>query len=112
MGLTEALREARAEVAARVAEFDETTRILAEARGDSDTDDEHDPEGTTIAWDRAVSAATADSARQRLADVETALARVEAGWDGTCVGCGRPIPVERLAVRPQADRCVECASRR
>lgn len=108
--LARALREARREAAARVAEFESLTRDIAAARGDADTDDEHDPEGSTISWDRAVSAATAESARRRLADVDVALARVDAGWDGRCAGCGVPIPVERLAVRPQADRCVACAA--
>ena len=40
-----------------------------------------------------------------------ALARVRAGWDGACAGCGRPIPAERLIARPAADRCVRCAAR-
>ncbi|WP_040158483.1 TraR/DksA family transcriptional regulator [Mobilicoccus massiliensis] len=106
------LQESRRVAARRLEEFDATTRDLAEARGDSDTDDEHDPEGSTVAWDRAVSAATADSARRQLADIDAAIARVEAGWDGRCAVCGEPIPVERLEVRPQADRCVRCATSR
>lgn len=105
-----ALRRSRAEAEARVAEFEATTAALAQARGDADSDDEHDPEGSTVAWDRAVSAATADAARELLADIDAAIARVADGWDGRCLGCGRAIPVERLAVRPQADRCVECAA--
>ncbi|GMA40234.1 TraR/DksA family transcriptional regulator [Mobilicoccus caccae] len=109
--LRESLLAAQAEARRRVAEFDAVLRDLTEARGDADSDDEHDPEGSTVAWDRAVNAATAVAARDHLADVEAALARVEAGWDGRCATCLRPIPAERLAARPQTDRCVSCADR-
>lgn len=34
------------------------------------------------------------------------------GRYGICEDCGRPIPPERLAVRPEATRCVECQRRR
>lgn len=108
-GLREALDRARADAAARVAEFDTVARGLAAARGDADGDDEHDPEGSTVAWDRAVADAAADAARRHLADVDTARRRLAAGWDGSCAACGRPIPAARLAVRPQTDRCVDCA---
>ncbi len=44
-------------------------------------------------------------------DVEDALARIEAGTYGVCVDCGGPIPAERLEVRPQAARDIECLRR-
>lgn len=40
--------------------------------------------------------------------VEAALARLDAGEYGDCVDCGMEIPAERLAVAPQAERCVPC----
>ncbi len=46
-----------------------------------------------------------NSADQR-AQVEAALARLEAGTYGVCVDCGQPIPDARLEVRPEAARCV------
>ena len=46
-----------------------------------------------------------NSADQR-AQVEAALARIDAGTYGTCVDCGQPIPDARLEVRPEAARCV------
>lgn len=110
--LGEELERARAETLARLVEFDETTRAYAAARGDADGDDEHDPEGSTLAWERAASAASGDAARRHLADIDAALERVRAGWDGACLDCGRSIPAERLAARPDADRCVACASSR
>lgn len=85
-------------------------RDLGQVRGDSDGDDEHDPEGTTVTWELATQEAGARAAAEHLREIDAALARVESGWDGACVGCGRPIPAERLAVRPSADRCVGCAA--
>lgn len=108
--MLDALLSAREEAAARVAEFDAVTLGLAQARGEADTDDEHDPEGTTIAWDRAAAEAGADTARAHLVEIESAVERIRGGWDGSCVACGTPIPAERLAARPSADRCVPCAS--
>ena len=40
------------------------------------------------------------------AQVEAALARIDAGTYGTCVDCGQQIPDARLEVRPEAARCV------
>ena len=42
-------------------------------------------------------------------DVDDALTRLDAGGYGICERCGRPIPAERLAVRPSARTCVACA---
>lgn len=106
-----ALLTARAESEARAREFDAVAKQLAAARNDADSDDEHDPEGSTIAWDRATQEATAEAARTHFDEIDTAIARIRAGWDGACLDCGAPIPAERLAVRPSADRCVPCASR-
>jgi RNA polymerase-binding transcription factor DksA len=40
-----------------------------------------------------------------------AITRLEAGTYGTCVSCHQPIPYARLAVMPEASRCVVCGSR-
>jgi DnaK suppressor protein len=75
------------------------------------TDDEHDPEGATIAFERAQLAALLDQARTRLADLGQALARLEEGSYGTCERCGGPIAPARLAARPAARTCITCAAR-
>ncbi len=79
------------------------------ASKDSNADDEHDPEGATIAFERSQVATLARQHQQHLADIEAALARLDAGTYGTCEGCGSPIPDERLEVRPTARTCVHCA---
>ena len=106
------LRRLRDQVAAEVVTLDDTLRGLFEASRASNADDEHDPEGTTIAFERAQLTAVRDAARSRLADIELALERVDSGAYGVCEQCGQPIPAERLAVRPSARTCVGCADRR
>ena len=96
---------AQTQIEALTREFDE---VVAASRS-SNADDEHDPEGATIAFERQQVVALLEQARQRLADVEAALARREAGEYGTCENCGRPIAPERLAARPAARTCIDCA---
>jgi DnaK suppressor protein len=96
---------ALAQIEALTREFD---GVVAASRS-SNADDEHDPEGATIAFERQQVAALLEQARQRLGDVEAALARREAGDYGVCQTCGRPIAPERLAARPAARTCIDCA---
>ena len=96
---------AQAQIQALTREFDE---VVAASRS-SNADDEHDPEGATIAFERQQVAALLDQARRRLADVEAAVRNVEAGIYGICETCGRPIAPERLAARPSARTCIDCA---
>ena len=95
----------RAQVDALTREFE---GVVAASRS-SNGDDEHDPEGATIAFERQQVAALLESARRRLAEVEAALERRASGGYGVCEVCGRPIPAERLAARPSARTCVACA---
>ena len=97
---------ALAQIAALTGEFD---AIVAASQA-SNADDEHDPEGATIAFERQQVAALLERARRRLADVEAAVTAVEAGTYGRCGSCGRPIGAERLAARPTARTCIACAT--
>jgi len=78
--------------------------------GASGTDDEHDPEGATLAFERQYAAALLDGARQRLAEIDAAMARLADGSYGRCAACGRPIGAARLSARPTAATCIRCAS--
>jgi RNA polymerase-binding protein DksA len=89
----------------------EVERIVDAAR-DVATDDEHDPEGATIAYERARTTALVDQARAHLAAVEEAFAQLEAGTYGRCVSCGDEIGAERLEALPVATTCFACASQR
>ena len=103
--LAEEHAAALAQIDALTREFDE----VVDASRSSNADDEHDPEGATIAFERQQVVALLEQARRRLADVEAALAHREAGDYGICESCGRPIAPERLAARPAARTCIDCA---
>ena len=81
------------------------------AASDVATDDEHDPEGTTIAFERAQVSALLDRARRCIAELDEALERLDAGRYGVCVDCGGPIAPDRLVARPSARTCIACANR-
>jgi DnaK suppressor protein len=100
----------------------EQTRLLVErlteemgaflsARRDSPTDDEHDPEGPTLAFERSQSQAMLEQSRQHLIDIDAALARMAGGTYGLCTSCGGDIALGRLQARPQAQLCIVCAGR-
>ncbi len=85
---------------------------IVAASADSNADDEHDPEGATIAFERAQVDAMVREARHHLEEIDAALARVADGSYGTCEVCGKPIPSGRLEARPTSRTCVGCASKR
>ncbi|MFW5468574.1 TraR/DksA family transcriptional regulator [Knoellia sp. CPCC 206435] len=104
------LREERAELLARISQLDADMTAMFEASRDSNADDEHDPEGQTIAYERSQLSALTAHARAQLAEVESALERVDAGAYGVCEVCGKPIAAGRLEARPTARTCVEHTS--
>jgi DnaK suppressor protein len=99
------LAHARERVAALEREF----AGLAEAASAAGTDDEHDPEGATLAFERQHAAALLEAAREQAAAVGAALRRLAEGRYGVCDRCGQPIGAERLAARPSAVTCMRCA---
>ena len=107
--MTDPLGEERAAALAQIEALTREFDSVVAASQSSNADDEHDPEGATIAFERQQVAALLESARRRLADVEAALERRAAGGYGICETCGRPIEPERLAARPAARTCIDCA---
>ena len=83
---------------------------LMAASRDSNADDEHDPEGPTIAYERSQLSTLLDQARRHLREVEAAVSRVEAGTYGACTVCGDAIPPARLEARPSAPTCLRHAA--
>lgn len=82
---------------------------FVEAFETSNADDEHDPEGATIAFEREQVTALLAAAERALADADEALGRLDAGVYGGCERCGRPIATARLEARPAARTCIDCA---
>lgn len=73
------------------------------------TDDEHDPEGATIAFERAQVISLRDETAVTLAAIDQALADLDAGTYGRCATCGGPVGTERLLALPGVTTCVGCA---
>lgn len=103
------------ERAATLAQREQMRRDLddvIEAAADVATDDEHDPEGATIAYERSRTTALIEQADAHLGEIALALERVEAGAYGTCTNCGGPVAPERLDARPVVRTCIACARQR
>ena len=104
------LRDAVAANASAVSSLQRQHDDIVAASESSNADDEHDPEGATIAFERAQVAALLQQARRTGTELERALERLQHGRYGNCERCGEPIGVERLAARPSASTCISCAS--
>ena len=107
--VAEQLRALRRDTALRREALRRDFDRFVEASRSVSTDDEHDPEGATIAFERAQVAALLEQTERRLAELDAAVTRLDDGGYGVCVGCGGPIAAERLAVRPAATTCIGCA---
>ena len=103
------LEEERRRTVALLAELDGDFADVVDASRDSNADDEHDPEGATIAFERQQVDSLIRRSRQHLDEIDQALQRVAAGTYGVCERCGRQVPAARLEVRPTARTCVTCA---
>jgi RNA polymerase-binding transcription factor DksA len=103
------LRAERRRALERVAALEREFAGLAEAASGAGTDDEHDPEGATLAFERQHAAALLEAAREQVAAADEALRRLAEGRYGVCERCGQPIGAERLAARPSAVTCIRCA---
>lgn len=89
---------------------DDFDAVVAASR-DTNADDEHDPEGSTIAFERSQVGALVRQARHHLVEIDAAMKRLDAGTYGACEDCGGPIGEGRLEARPSARTCIRCAGR-
>jgi DnaK suppressor protein len=103
------LNELRAVTMQRAASLASSFDDIVEAASDVATDDEHDPEGHTIAWERQQIAGLLDETKLTLADIDAAEQRLTDGRYGTCLICKREIAAERLEALPATPTCVSCA---
>lgn len=109
-GVVARLHEERGSLVARVSQLSSDMAALFEASRDSNADDEHDPEGQTIAYERSQLSAVTAQLRDHLREVDAALERAGAGTYGVCEVCHRPIDVARMEARPTARACVRHAA--
>jgi RNA polymerase-binding transcription factor DksA len=104
------LSEDRLATLARLAALERDFDAVVAATSQANADDEHDPEGATIAFERQHLAALIAQAREHLAGIEVAQRRLDDGSYGRCSACGQPIGADRLAARPTATTCISCAT--
>ncbi len=72
--------------------------------------DENFADSGQVAAEQGEARALANSLRDNLAEIERALARLDAGTYGICENCGQPIAEARLEAMPTARRCITCAA--
>ncbi len=89
-----------------------TSTVTSAREGAAGSDDEHDPEGATLAFERQHIAALLSQAREHLAAIDAALRKIDSGMYEICDMCGGPIGEERLAARPASLICIRCAAGR
>ncbi|AGP60360.1 TraR/DksA family transcriptional regulator [Streptomyces rapamycinicus] len=105
----ERLAAEHAETSKRIAALNREFDAIVASNALVAVDDEHDPEGSSTAFERAHVAALLAQARDQLTTLDEALERLGRGDYGRCEVCGEPIPAERLEARPSATTCVRCA---
>jgi len=72
----------------------------------------HQAEDATAMYEQTVAATSIKAMRDRLRQVEEALARYEAGAYGFCEACGSEIDIARLEAIPYTPLCLRCAEAR
>lgn len=110
MDLAQQLTARREQAVAYLSGLQESYAAIVAASEASNADDEHDPEGATIGFERAQVAALIEQATATVTGLDGALARIADGSYGTCEQCGQRIASERLEARPAAQTCIACAS--
>ncbi len=110
--IRDSLDAERAQVLARDAALRADLEGIIANSMDANADDEHDPEGSTVAFERAQVIARISETESRLAALERALERLDTGSYTVCERCRCEIPVERLVARPATTFCVDCAAAR
>lgn len=100
----------------RLAEADEhAARVLNSlteaqaARADGGNDDEHDPDGPTLAQEWSQLAGLANEANTEHREILRAIERLRDGTFGICANCGSPIGRPRLDAVPTTRLCIDCA---
>lgn len=83
---------------------------VSDLRRNSNVDDEHDPEGATIAFELSQASTMMRDAQRRSGEIEAALERLDRGVYGTCEVCGEAIAEGRLEARPWTPFCRTHAS--
>jgi RNA polymerase-binding transcription factor DksA len=96
--------------ARQIAALEAVVAAIVEGSELVSTDDEHDPEGATIAYERAQAIALLRQARADLDALAVTSRQLELGQQVVCRDCGGAIDLERVAALPTTSRCLACAA--
>ena len=107
--LGQVIADARARAICQVEALGRALHSIVDGAELTSTDDEHDPEGATIAYERAQTTALLRQACEDLDDLNANAARCARDGEVRCVACGLPIALERMIALPTAHRCISCA---
>ena len=107
----ESLVRLRDETDADVSALASSLEDVRSARADGTADDEHDPEGSTLTSDWSHLYGLSATVAARVGEIHGAIERLDAGLYGSCTACGSAISAARLAARPAAQHCIDCAQR-
>jgi RNA polymerase-binding transcription factor DksA len=110
--IQELLAEERFSTTRRLQSLTRQYDAIAESSAWTTNDDEHDPEGATIAFERAQVQGLLSQAHSELDELDRAAERLRDGTYGICERCGKAIAKERLAALPTARVCINCATTR
>jgi DnaK suppressor protein len=75
----------------------------------SNGSDSHVGDSATATLGREIDYTLGENSEQVLAEINTALKRIEDGTYGTCAVCGKEIAPERLEAYPWASLCIDDA---
>jgi RNA polymerase-binding transcription factor DksA len=82
---------------------------LARVEEELDTREIEAIDNASELWDARLLGLLGEAERRHIAEIDSALARIEDEQYGTCIECAEPIEGERLEALPEAARCLGCA---
>nr|WP_240771091.1 TraR/DksA C4-type zinc finger protein [Nocardioides sp. GY 10113] len=103
------LHEQRGHSSAILADQEADLSGLLRDAGDGAGHDQADVGATSFERDHELTVVNHE--REKVAQIDRALARIEAGSYGVCESCGNPIGKMRLMAFPRATLCMTCKQR-
>lgn len=104
-----AIADERSRTVEQIQNLERSFAAIVDAAELTSTDDEHDPEGATIAYERAQVWALLLQARHDLRALDSAIERIAHDSLLTCAVCGGPIVLARILALPGTTTCITCA---
>ena len=105
------LEDERQRVLDAISYLHEETPGSLDEETEEPANDNHPADVATATLDREIDYTLEENSEHVLAEIDAALARIQAGTYGTCRTCGQPIAEERLEAIPYATQCIDCKRR-